>query len=426
MGSRSLRSAVWRGIFMLLLWCGAASAAAQPADRADGPAPEVWLVTVEPGAAYWQRFGHNTILVRKAPGADSVSFNFGYFDFAQEDFLLRFLRGRMLYQAVALEGERDIGGYLEEGRRVWLQRLALDGNQARRLVEHLEEHVRPANREYRYDYFVNNCSSKLRDALDLALGGQFKRATEHRSHGLSYRHFARAYARSLPWLYLGIDLGLGQRTDRPLSLWEEAFIPGELKRLVRELKDARGQPLVVEERMLPAGASTLEDSPEAPQWMPLVAAMGLFVAGTIITLGRFAQRSAAARVSVALVGGVCALLFAFVGVGLAGFWVATDHTSAWRNENLLLFSPLWLLTLPAWWSLLRDRPPTVRVFRIAKFALNFALASALFALASKVLRSFNQDNFEWILLLLPIVAALGQVLLRAGRSRSDRAPHSVR
>lgn len=376
---------------------------------------EVWLVTVEPGTEYWQRFGHNTLVIRP-PGGRAISYNFGYFDFAQQDFLLRFLRGRMLYMAVALDADRDIGGYLEEGRRVWMQRLAFDAEQTQRLENHLRTHVLPENREYRYDYFTSNCSSKLRDALDLALEGALKRDSAHRSHGYSYRHFARAHAASLPWLYLGIDLGLGQPTDQALSLWDESFIPGELMRRMREFKDAAGNPIVIEEQVLPAGASTVEPWPPAPSWKPLFAAAGLFVAGALLALAALARRRSGARRAFGLIGGGLALLLAFIGSALAGLWLGTDHASAWRNENILLFSPLWLLTLPAWWQLLRGRDLAGGVWSVARFGLFAAVALAVFALAAKVLRGFNQGNMEWILLMLPIVAALGYGLVRVRRT----------
>ena len=73
-----------------------------PALETDPPdGTEIWLVTYGPGEIYWQRFGHNAIWVRDAQlGLDHV-FNFGFFDFGQEDFFLRFLQGRMLYFSAA-------------------------------------------------------------------------------------------------------------------------------------------------------------------------------------------------------------------------------------------------------------------------------------------------------------------------------------
>jgi len=246
----------------LLLWLPLAQAQDDAsAAVAVEPALEVTLITVEPGALYWQRFGHNAILLERPGARNGVSYNFGYFDFGQPDFLMRFLRGRMLYQAVALDGNRDIAGYLEDGRRVWLQRLRLSPEGTRVLAAHLEDHVRPEHRDYRYDYYTINCSTKVRDALDLALDGALERATSHRSRGWSWRRYTRALARDVWWMYFGTDLLLGQPVDRPLSLWEEAFIPAELMRHVAELRLPDGQPLVVSAPLDAALTKVLETLP---------------------------------------------------------------------------------------------------------------------------------------------------------------------
>ena len=400
-------------LLLLVLTAAAAPAWASPEpEPAPAPALEVSLITVEPGELYWQRFGHNAILLRDPASGLSVSYNFGYFDFGQQDFLLRFIRGRMLYQAVAIDGEQDIAGYIADGRRVWLQRLHLDDAQAHRLATHLRQHVRPENRDYRYDYYGVNCSTKVRDALDLALDGALRQATEHRSHGMSYRRFTRAYARGVPWMYFGTDLALGQAVDQPLSLWQEAFIPAELKRQVSELKLADGTPLVRDEQVLPAGSDVPAPPPQAPDWRAGFAALGITLAGLLLTLGRLSEGGGLARLPLALSGALLALVLGTAGLLLAGLWLATDHASACRNENLLLVSPFWWLTLPAWLQLLRRDEVGGWAARLAKLGAGLAVAGVALGALLKVFRSFDQANIEWLLLLLPLVLALRQVLAR--------------
>lgn len=396
---------------LLLLWLPLANAQGEAVVAASPEtAPEVTLVTVEPGPLYWQRFGHNAILLR-APGAqEAVSYNFGYFDFGQPDFLLRFLRGRMLYQAVAIDGDSDVAGYLADGRRVWLQRLRLSPEGARLLAAHLEDHVRPENRDYRYDYYTINCSTKVRDALDLALGGALKRATEHRSHGWTWRRYTRAYAQGVPWLYLGTDLALGQAVDRPLSMWEEAFIPGELMRQIGELKLDDGEPLVLKSVVLPVGAAATAPAPTMPDWRAGFAAAGIALAGLVLVLARLAERGGTARWPLSLVGGTLSLLLAAAGTLIAGLWIGTDHAAAWRNENLLLLSPFWWLTLPAWLALLRRDQITGWAARAAMIGGWLALAGIALGALLKVFKSFDQANIEWLLLLSPLVLALRYVL----------------
>jgi len=134
---------------------------------------EVWLVTYGPGEIYWQRFGHNAIWIRdEGLGLDHV-FNFGFFDFEQESFLWHFLQGRLLYFSAAQPAQSEFSQYINENRSIRAQRLALTSGQALELADYLVREVQPENRDYLYDYYLNNCSTRVRDALDLALAGHF-------------------------------------------------------------------------------------------------------------------------------------------------------------------------------------------------------------------------------------------------------------
>ena len=379
--------------------------APQPVDTHDWYyAPRVALVTMAPGIEYWARFGHNAILIDD--GADRTLYNYGYFDFEQEDFLLRFLRGRMLYRLLALPMEADLRGYAADGRGAEVQWLDLTPDQARELDTFLRENARPANAEYRYDYFTANCSTKVRDALDRALGGALKRELTGRSHGYTFRDEARRLSASLPWMYLGIHLGLGPFVDKPMSLWEEAYVPERLRDAIREMRTANGTPLVLSEsELLPAVLPPAPATP--PNWRLGFAAVGIALA----LAWWFALRQNAPR-GLRLVGAIALAGFwlscGLIGCGLLALWAFTDHTAAWGNENALLFNPLCLALLPAAWPLARGVTASRWMTRVM---LTVALCAGI-ALFLKFLPFRIQSNGDWIALLLPIHAA---VAWRLGR-----------
>jgi hypothetical protein len=389
--------------FLALLLLGLALAGAPPA-RAQA-LPEVWLATVEPGEIYWQRFGHNAILLIDPVDGSGISYNFGYFSFEQENFLLRFAQGKMLYQAVAIDAAADLDGYLADGRRVWLQRLRLPPERVRALAAELARGVRPENRDYRYDYYLANCSTRVRDALDAALGGALERATGHRSQGQTFRRHTRAHTQKLPWLYLATDLALGQPVDAPITLWQQMFLPAELMRAMAELR-IDGEPVVMETRVLPAQADPELVPPEVPDFRPHFAAAGLLLAGLLMALARLAERAGTARLPLALVGSTLTLAIGCAGVLLAFLWLATDHAAAARNENLFLFAPVWLLAVPAWGQYLLRGKASPATARLAHIAAWIALASLLLGAFAKVFRTFDQSNIEWLLLMWPPVLAL--------------------
>ena len=373
-------------------------------------APRIALVTMQPGDVYWSRFGHNAILVED-PDGRRTHYNYGFFDFGEPGFLANFLRGKMEYRLAALPASGDLAGYAAEGRGVSLQWLALDGQAARELAAFLAWNARPENARYRYDYFTDNCSTRVRDALDRALGGALQRQLSGRSRGISYRWESLRLGAPEPWLMLGMHAGLGPFADRPLSRWDESFVPMRLAEALREVRLADGRPLVAgEERLVPHRTGLPPD--ERPWLLPWFAGGGLVLAALLLGLGRWQRARVQGRTGTGkAIAVTAALLWLPAGLGgllLAGLWAFTDHHAAWGNENLLLFNPLALCLLGALPALWHGRTPP----RWATWAARLVLACALAAAFLKFLPWRVQDNLDWIAFWLPVHAALAFVLRR--------------
>jgi hypothetical protein len=170
-------------------------------------------------------------------------------------------------------------------------------------------------------------------------------------------------------------------------------------------------PLVASEVQL--AKSRIADPQEfPPRWTWQALAAGLASALLLLGLARMRSRPWA-RVAFASAASLIAVICGSAGLILLGLWTLTDHVSAWRNENLLLFNPLCLLLLPTWLARLRQR------WQPSRFAQRIALAVAFCAVLAwfvKILPGFVQDNRAWIALLLPIDLALAQIALTKNRT----------
>jgi hypothetical protein len=311
----------------LALWILSPPLSAFEIDSADGP--EVWLVTYGPGELYWQRFGHNAIWVRDPSLGLDHTFNFGFFDFEQERFFQRFLRGRMLYFSAAQEAGREFDQYVSENRGIRAQQLDLDADQKASLVRFLLQEVRPENRDYLYDYYLNNCSTRVRDVLDTALGGAIRQISDSVPAEGNYRNHTRRLTQKDFWLYLGLESVLGRRVDKPIDRWDEMFIPEVLAEIL-----ASEESLVLEDRVL--FESTLEPPPVVPEarWPHyLLAALGLLAAAWVAC--RWLPATLLARAWMIAMG--------MIGLAILFLWFGTDHRVAALNLNVLVFNPLWLL-----------------------------------------------------------------------------------
>ena len=383
--------------FVLLSWSQASFATGNseiPAVSADGT--EAWLVTFGPGEIYWERFGHNAIWLREPAAGLDHTFNFGYFDFEQENFLLNFARGRMLYFSVAQSAGREFDFYRQDNRSIRLQKLNLSPPQYQQLRDYLVNEVKPENRNYRYDYYLNNCSTRIRDALDIALDGALSARTENVPANLNFRDQTRRLTQMQFWFYLGLELGLGSSVDRAVSRWDEMFIPMVVADEMAEMSSAvgdAGSPLVSLDTMLFAStASTPTPIPNSIWYQYLF--LGLLVTGHAWLSGKFMPP--------VWLDGLCyawILISATNGLILAALWLLTDHEVASANANLLLFNPLVILALV----------PVLR--RVGAVVMVGGVVVAYILL----LFTEHQYNLDVLALLTPINLAVAGFLMRKTR-----------
>ena len=378
-----------------LLACGAGLAS--PAF----PPLRVGIATMQPGTVFFERFGHDAVVVDDPSHGEPISYNFGFFDPDEPDFLGNFVRGKMRYRLVALPFAEDMAYYRDVGRGVSIQWLDLSDAEATRLAGALAENAKPENARYGYDYFTDNCATRVRDAIDKALGGGLKRQIEGRSHGSTYRSESVRLASPALWMWLGFDVGLGPAADQPLSVWEEAFVPMRLADALREVHGDDGRPLVsAEQRILPHRIAPEPAEFERPWWPWLLC--GLALAAVVSWATARVPRAVAA---VALPFWVLCVV---LGALMLFLWGFTAHRFAWGNHNLLLFNPLCLLLLPGGWRIARGRASGTWFKRW----LALIVVGGVVALFMLWLPLAPQRNAHWIALLLPIHAGLWLALRR--------------
>lgn len=386
-----------------------------PAAIAAAEALRIYLVTMGPGDQVWERFGHNAIrVVDEARGVDVV-YNYGMFDFAAEDFYPRFLRGDMLYWMQGFDMARTVAAYAYTNRSVYAQELNLTAEQKARLVAFLEWNAREENRYYGYDYYRDNCSTRVRDALDHALDGRLEAVLSDSATGTTYRsHTRRLTFDDLP-IYTGLNVAMSAAIDRPLTAWEESFLPMRLREHVRRVRvpDESGAlvPLVVSEEVLfEADRAPVAAAPPDRRLGFLLA--GVLLGGIFLALGRRTARGArGARIGLAAAGGAWALVTGALGAVIALLWAFTNHYVTYGNENLLQVNPFSLglvVLLPL--ALRRGAAAGSRAGRAASWLAWGVAAASVAGLLIQLLPGFDQVNGEIIALALPANVGLAAAL----------------
>jgi hypothetical protein len=373
-------------------------------------------MTFGPGRQVWERFGHNAIWIHDPVHGTDEAYNYGLFDFHQQNFLLRFIRGQMWYWMAGFPAPQYVRQYERDNRSIWVQELEVGPQAAQELQRFLVWNAEPEHRFYHYDYYRDNCSTRVRDALDRVLGGALRAQTDSVPTGVTYRFHTQRLTANDALISTGLLIALGPGVDRPISAWEEMFLPLKMREHVRRVTvpraDGTSAPLVRSERTL--FESTDPQPPEAPpSWLPWYLALGIVIGAAAYGSSARARAGASARFAFLAVAGGWSLLAGLAGLVLAGLWGFTDHVMAYRNENLLQLSPLGLLLVPGVVSAVRGS-----AWGRAAATVGLVVAGlSLLGLIVKLLPGFDQRNGPVIAMALP--AHLG---IAAGLRRLTQVP----
>lgn len=369
-------------------------------------------MTIGTGAAPWERFGHNLIRIRAAGGVADTVWDWGRFSFDTERFLVRFAQGDLRYWMQSAPAEPVLGYYARTGRRVIEQHLALTPDQATQLLELLRDNDTDANRYYQYHYYLDNCSTRIRDALDQVLGGAL-RAAAGDTTPRTFRDETRRLNEHNPALYLVLTTLLADWTDRRMTVWEEMFLPEAVAGLVAGLQvprtDGSPGPLVRAETVIAEGGRYPVPARPSRWWMAALAVgsgLGLLLAATARSRRRWARR--VFRVA----AGLYLLVAGVLGLAMALLWAVSGHEVAWRNENLWQFNlgALAMLALLPRVGRHGGRAPSAGRWLVMVIA-----AASIAGLLLKVIPGFDQDNWDIIALALPANLGLAAAVLRGRR-----------
>ena len=374
----------------------------------------VFLVTLGEGKYYWEKFGHNALWFYDPARGLDLAYNWGTFDFAEPGFLGRVLTGNMRYWVDTVSSTVFFDYYRHYDRSITVQRLNLTPEQASRALEFSRWNARAENKYYQYDYFRDNCSTRVRDVIDLALGGALKRATASARTDHTYRRESVRLVDDMKLTQFGINAALGRPADTPLSVWEDMFVPARMQQALANLTVPAPNGglirVVAEERVLYESRTHAERA-TTPSLVVRYLILGMLAGATILVAAILGERKRGWEILFRVASSAWAAMTGILGLVILLAWMITAHVFWFRNENLLLFNPfaLFLAVLIP----LSGRPRWRRPAAICAIVLAMLAALALFM---KGLPVSVQENLAIILLVLPAQFAVAYALWRRARA----------
>lgn len=292
------------------------------------------LMTVSPGSELYSVFGHSAVRVYDPITRINRVYNYGTFDFDQPNFYLNFCRGKLLY-ALDVESYRNFEyGNLHDLRWMEEQVLNLNGEQRQRIFSLLQTNALPENKDYKYDFFYDNCATRIRDLVKETFFHQITFDSSGLKPGVTMRQLLKPYLKNYPWTDFGIDLILGLAADRKALAEDYMFLPDHLRDLVGATKLDGKTPLVRAEHLIP------EYKIDQPAFTPGFLDRPLWVMSFIALMGLL---SMANRRTERIFDTIFWFVLGLAGLVIALLWFATEHTATKTNLNLFWALPTHLL-----------------------------------------------------------------------------------
>ncbi|MCP4679437.1 MAG: DUF4105 domain-containing protein [Deltaproteobacteria bacterium] len=380
-----------------------------PANVAAANRHDVHVLTIGPGSHLFTRFGHVALVTEDHKTGIKKVYNFGEFDFGDPALRTKYIRGDLAFWLEISSYETFVKNVKQSSRDATLRTLYLTEEQSEELTLKLRAASAPENRYYQYNHYTNNCCTKVRDLIDDVMNGLLLEAGQKEDR--TYRYWTGVYLDGAPILKGLFMFVLGPAIDRPINRWEAQFLPQVFSEDLDEMRLSPNQKLLVKRKAIihKGQAISASSTPPLMDYLTITAILALLLVCFSYPIARPGKISARRLLGIGLI--VWGLLGGLGGLGLTFFYLATNHTDTYYNENLLLFSPTHLLLLvPGIVLLLRARMGAILTSILNSYLALFVLL-AVVDIAAK-LGPFIQQNTLFILLSLTCNVAGLVALLR--------------
>ena len=293
------------------------------------------LLTYSPGGDLYAAFGHSALRVRDSARQYDVVFNYGMFSFDEGNFYLKFAQGTLKYWLGVYDFSYLKQESIQHNRAIREQVLNLDAAERQAVYDYLLLNLQPEHRYYSYDFFYDNCVTRIRDLLRDVLGDRLQLDTVSYVNNQSFRDLIDRYAKPHPWGDFGIDLALGARVDRRAPAIDYLFLPDYASWSLGQStveRNGKREPLV--RREITLYPKQTKSTTDPAYGTPMVIFGGLLAVSLVATF--WCRKKTPYR-------GPDIVLFLLCGIAgtvVLLLWIATDHAATKDNYNLLWLHPL--------------------------------------------------------------------------------------
>ena len=308
---------------------------------------EISIITCDPGSEVYSLFGHGALRINHIESDEDIVVNWGIFEYYEDQFKFGydFAKGRLNYYMGIQNTMNFLREYSYYNRGVREQILNLTTSEKKEIIEFVSVNNLPDNRNYKYEFFYDNCSTRIRDLLSSIFRSNISWGNHPSENKFTFREIIHQNLAPQPWLMLGIDLVLGQRIDQLVNNKNLMFLPAYLEAILDSTKITTVAP----SKTLISRKNVL--IPTAENNRPAITSITIYgwIVLMITLLLLFLKNDRIFKVWSC----VLLTLLSLLGVVLYFMWFGTDHQATKNNSNILWANPsylflVWVIIFKKW------------------------------------------------------------------------------
>ena len=376
------------------------------------------IAVIGPGDELYFWWGHIGLVVEDRISGETRFFDWGVFSFENENFFVNFAFGRLIYSCMVSTAEQNYNWYVYTNREITLYTLDLPADKKEEVIRFAENNMLPENRDYNYHHFRDNCATRIRDIVDMALDGQFKAEFGSAPGRFTLRQHVRRHTWFNPFIDWALNFLMGQGIDRPITVWDDMFLPSEI---ALRIKDFHYTDPAGNNRSLVSSVETVNASRGRPavldvprlQW-PRELIFSLLLSVLVLVSYLRWGRKKKYRTFIGLIQSFLGLFFGIAGSLLFFMSFFTDHDYTYHNSNIFFVNPLFFAAIPlglvfAFTKIEKKRFVAARLLRVFWTCV---LLGGFFTMVIKFFPAFYQQNQVTQALVLPVALTLAIIMAR--------------
>ncbi|MDR0558158.1 MAG: DUF4105 domain-containing protein [Treponema sp.] len=373
----------------------------------------VKIAVLGPGDEVFFWWGHLALIIEDAVTGAQTFYDWGVFSFESEDFFKNFAFGRLIYLCAASPAKRSFDQYIQTNRDIVVYTLNLSPETKEEIRRFAENNIRPENRSYYYHHFKDNCATRIRDILDMAVDGQFKAAFGDAPGRYTLRQHVRRHTWFSPFFDWFLNVLMGQDIDVPLTVWQEMFLPAEVGNRIADFtyvdKDGATRKLVASVETLNKAVNRppVLDKPRR-QWVSELV-LGVFIALSLVFFDMLQKsKPRLGRCLWGLSQSVLGLFFGVVGLILFFMTFFTNHDYTYHNANIIYVNPLWFIAAMSGviYAFTASEKKRYAALHILRAFWTYVFLGGALTMVIKLFPGFYQQNQVTQALVMPFAFAL--------------------